>query len=95
MTESQPAASPEQPPRKGTGPGRIVFLLLSLACFAYLYFRLNGAAAREELSLVDYMVQVFTGVQWSSWILLMAAYSGFYFLIDTLVATKALSLIHI
>ena len=91
MTESQPAASPEQPPRKGTGPGRIVFLLLSLACFAYLYFRLNGAAAREELSLVDYMVQVFTGVQWSSWILLMAAYSGFYFLIDTLVATKAIT----
>ncbi len=82
---------PEGAPEKGKGPGRIVFLLLSLACFAYLYFRLNGAAAREGLSLVDYMVQVFTGVQWGSWILLMVAYSGFYFLIDTLVATKAIT----
>ena len=71
--------------------GRIAFLALSVACFAYLYDRLNGAAVREGLSLAEYMVRVFANVQWLSWIGLMVAYSGFYFCIDTLVATRALN----
>jgi len=94
MTESE-IEQPENPesatPPRGKGPGRLVFLVISLACFVYLYYRLNGAAAREGLSLVDYMVGVFAGVQWVSWILLMIAYSGFYFLIDTLVSTRAVT----
>ena len=85
-------AEPLSPGRRGGGTaGRLVFLAISLACFAYLYYRLNGAAAREGRSLVDYMVGVFAGVRWVSWILLMVAYSGFYFAIDTLVATRALT----
>jgi len=71
--------------------GRVVFVALSVACFGYLYSRLNGAAAREGLSLVDYMVRVFGSVQWLRWIGLMVAYSGFYFLVDTLVAVRALT----
>ena len=71
--------------------GRAVFLALSVACFAYLVSRLNGAAAREGLSLVDYMADVFANVQWVAWIGLMIAYSGFYFCVDTLVATRALN----
>lgn len=80
------------PPARSTHTaGRVVFLGLSVGCFAYLTYRLNGAAAREGLSLVDYMVQVFAGVQWLAWIGLMIAYSGFYFCIDTLVVTRALN----
>ena len=81
--------APLSPGKRG-GLGRLVFLALSVACFAYLYFRLNGAAAREGLSLTAYMGQVFANVQWLSWAALMVAYSGFYFLVDTLVVTKAL-----
>ncbi|HJN43518.1 MAG TPA: hypothetical protein QF572_04985 [Vicinamibacterales bacterium] len=94
MTEPETEQStPGRPkaPTRGKGPGRIVFAAISLACFAYLYYRLNGAAAREGLSLIDYMVGVFADVQWVSWILLMIAYSGFYFVIDTLVTTRALN----
>ena len=79
------------PPRRRSTAGRILFLLLTLACFVYLYFRLNGAAAREGLGLADYMQQVFANVQWLPWLLLMMAYSGFYFLIDSLVVTRALN----
>ena len=86
--QPEPAATA---PALGKGAGRIVFLALSVACFGYLYYRLNGAAAREGLSLVAYMVRVFGSVQWVPWIGLMVAYSGFYFLIDTLVATRALT----
>jgi hypothetical protein len=83
----------EAPPgqRKRSPVGRAVFLLITLACYVYLYFRLDGAAAREGLDLATYMVQVFADVQWLPWLLLMMIYSVFYFLIDTLVVSSALN----
>ena len=75
-------------PRKPSTLGRIVFLIITAGCFAYLYYRLNGAAAREGLSLVVYMTQVFANVNWIPWLLLMIAYSLLYFAIDTLVVTR-------
>jgi hypothetical protein len=63
---------------------------ITLACFAYLYNRLAGAAAREGMSFFEYMAGVFAEVAWVPWLLLMVAYSGVYFLVDTLVVTKAL-----
>ena len=85
-----PGASPGAPPGRGRA-GRAAFLLLGLACFAYLYTRLDGAAAREGLSLAAYMARVFENVEWGKWAALMVAYSGFYFCIDTLVVTRALN----
>ncbi len=82
-------AAPPAPPSRGLA-GRAAFLALSAACFAYLYFRLDGAAAREGLSLADYMAAVFANVEWAPWLALMVAYSGLYFCIDTLVVTRAL-----
>ncbi|NWG45629.1 MAG: hypothetical protein HXY25_03665 [Alphaproteobacteria bacterium] len=86
-TDSAPDAGP---PRKKSLVGRIVFLVITALCFAYLYYRLNGAAAREGLSLVDYMTQVFANVNWLAWAGIMVCYSIFYFLIDTLVVSRAL-----
>jgi len=85
--------APSEPagPRKSNKAGRVVFLLIALACFTYLYYRLNGAAAREGLDLPAYMQGVFAMVQWLPWLLLMICYSGFYFLIDTLVVSRALT----
>ena len=83
------APDPEQP-RKANPVGRIIFTLITVACFAYLYYRISGAAAREGLTTVAYMAQVFATVDWLSWIAVMAAYSLFYFLIDTLVVSRAL-----
>ena len=77
-------------PRKPSALQRLLFLGLTALCFAYLYYRLNGAAIREGLSLLDYMSQVFANVAWMPWLLLMVAYSFLYFFIDTLVVTRAL-----
>jgi hypothetical protein len=91
MTEV-PSTSPEPPrPRKQSTLQRVVMLGVTVLCFVYLYFRVNGAAEREGLSLVDYMGGVFADVAWLPWLALMIAYSCAYFLIDTLVVTKALS----
>jgi hypothetical protein len=95
MTEA--AEKPEEQaneapaPRKKNLIGRIAFLILTAICFVYLYSRLDGAAAREGLSLGVYMTQVFANVAWIPWLFLMIAYSLFYFFIDTLVVTRALN----
>jgi len=90
--ETAPSDENMAPGKKKPSPiGRVLFLILTAACFAYLYYRLNGAAAREGLGLVEYMSQVFSTVNWIPWLLLMIGYSLFYFAIDTLVVTKALN----
>jgi hypothetical protein len=89
MTETEPAEVGA--PRKPGALQRIVFLGITLLCFVYLYYRLNGAAQREGLSLVDYMAGVFAIVDWLPWLSLMVVYSFLYFAIDTLVVTRALS----
>jgi hypothetical protein len=71
--------------------GRVVVLAITVACFAFLYYRLNGAAAREGLPLTGYMARVFANVRWLPWLLLMMVYSSFYLTIDTLVVTRALN----
>ena len=71
--------------------GRLLFLVLTGGCFVYLYYRLNGAATREGLTLAAYMTDVFATVQWLPWLGLMMAYSSFYFVVDTLVVTRALN----
>jgi hypothetical protein len=78
-------------PRKPSALQRMVFLGITAGCFIYLYNRLNGAAGRDGLPLVDYMSQVFGNVPWLPWLLLMIVYSFLYFSIDTLVVTRALS----
>ena len=89
MTETESDGPPA--PRKPSLLQRLVFFGITLGCFFYLYYRLNGAAIREGLSLVDYMSQVFSDVAWLPWLLLMMVYSGVYFAIDTLVVTRALN----
>ena len=93
------AAVPQEAPvtsdipqrRKPSAAQRAVFLAITFLCFAYLYYRLNGAALREGMELVPYMSQVFANVQWLRWLLLMMTYSFIYFAIDTLVITRALN----
>lgn len=78
-------------PKKPSLLQRAIFAAITIGCFYILYSRLNGAAAREGLTLVAYMTQVFSHVAWVPWLGLMVAYSCFYFLVDTLVTTSALN----
>ena len=92
MTDATSGAPGDAPaPRKPSAVQRVVFLAITAACFFFLYLRLNSAAAREGLTLVAYMTQVFSQVDWVPWLGLMMAYSCFYFLVDTLVTTSALN----
>ena len=90
-TANKVVQEPSTAKKKQSPVGRLIFLLITGACFVYLYFRLNGAAARESMPLTEYMTQVFANVAWGPWLTLMVVYSLFYFLIDTLVITRSLN----
>ena len=92
VSETGDAGTENAMPQKKSNPaGRILFLAITAMCFVYLYYRLNGAASREGLPLIAYMTDVFSNVAWVPWLGLMIAYSLFYFLVDTLVVTRALN----
>ena len=82
--------NPEVNPKKSNRIGKILLFGIAIACFYYIYYRLNGAALREGLSLVEYMLVVFAAVNWIPWLLMMTGYCLFYFSIDTLIITRAL-----
>ena len=91
QTEAPEQEEPVTAKKKASPLGRVIFLVITAICFGYLYYRLNGAALREGMTLIPYMSQVFSTVDWLPWLGLMICYSLFYFFIDTLVVTKALN----
>ena len=84
--ESRPPAG--SPPPRAALWARALPWLVTLACFAFLYGRLDAAAAREGESLPRYLGGVFARVSWSRWLALMIPYSAFYLLVDSLVTWR-------
>lgn len=70
---------------------RLLPWVITLACLAFLYTRLDGAARRQGSSLVPYLVQIFASVSWSKWLALMIPYCLFFFVVDTLVLWRVVN----
>jgi hypothetical protein len=87
LSESPEIQGPPQPSAWKRG----IPWLITIVCFAYLYTRLSGAAAREGLGTVEYLLQTFRRVDWTLWLALMIPYSAFYFLIDSLVVWRVVN----
>ncbi|MBZ5643101.1 MAG: hypothetical protein LAO19_10105 [Acidobacteriia bacterium] len=87
MSESVPSTTtPSAPAGKKAKPWqRLLPFLITAACFAYLYSRLNSAATREGSGLVAYLAKSFENVSWTHWLALMIPYCFLYLLIDSLV----------
>lgn len=56
--------------------------LLTFVCFFVVYQRTAGAAAREGMTVVEYLVRFFAEANWLAWLGLMIPYSIFFFLVD-------------
>ena len=74
-------AAASAPKRKSSWWMRLVPWAITIACFALLYGRIDGAARRQGSSAMPYLMQVFEKVDWWSWLALMIPYSAFFFLI--------------
>ena len=64
---------------------------ITLACFAFLYTRIAGPAAAQELSVLAFLSSVFSSVNWWAWLALMIPYSLFFFLIDALIVWRVIN----
>src|ERR1039458_1193744 len=87
MNENVPSTTPPSAPasKKAKTWQRLLPFLITIACFAYLYSRLSGAAAREGSGLVAYLAKSFENVSWTHWLALVIPYCFLYLLIDSLV----------
>src|SRR5580704_7742181 len=70
---------------------RLLPVLITVACFGYLYSRLNHAAVAEGSSLVPYLAKSFENVSWTRWLALMIPYCFLYLLIDSLVVYSVIN----
>jgi hypothetical protein len=70
---------------------RLLPWVITVACFAFLWTRIDGAARRQGSSAIPYLLSVFEQVDWWSWLALMVPYSAFYFLIDSLVVWRVVN----
>jgi len=86
-TAGSPAAStpPAAASKKAKPWQRILPFLITAACFAYLYTRLNHAAQAEGSGLLPYLAKSFENVSWTRWLALMIPYCFLYLLIDSMV----------
>ena len=87
MNETLPSASVPVvvAGKKSKSWQKLLPLLITLGCFAYIYDRLNHAAAAEGSGLAAYLLKSFENVSWGRWLALMVPYCFLYLLIDSLV----------
>ncbi len=88
---SDPAADPAPTTdplgRSGAKPPaplwqRVLPWLTTVACFAYLYNRIASRTPADQ-TVLGYLAEVFSSVNWIAWLALMIPYSVFYLIIDT------------
>jgi hypothetical protein len=69
---------------------RLLPWLITAGCFAYLYMRLDAAAAQQGQRLLPYLAATFEHVAWSCWLMLMIPYCAVFVLIDSLVVWRVI-----
>jgi hypothetical protein len=85
MTASVPAR------RWRSAAARILPWLIALACFVYLYLRIDAAATRQGSRILPYLGEVFARVSWGHWLALMVPYSVFFLLVDSAVLWRVVN----
>jgi hypothetical protein len=83
-TAQSTAMSPEAGAKKSSPWQRLLPLLITLACFSYLYFALNRAATAQGTGLFTYLARSFENVNWLYWLALMIPYCFLYLIFDSL-----------
>jgi hypothetical protein len=79
------------PRRRPPLAARLAPWAITLACFAFLWMRVDGAARRAGTSALPFLASVFERVDWWSWLALMVPYSAFYFLVDSVVVWRVVN----
>jgi uncharacterized protein YbjT (DUF2867 family) len=90
-SSESPGTLPAAGARKAKLWQRLLPLLITLACFTFLYNRLNHAAVAEGSGLLAYLAKSFENVNWYYWLALMIPYCLLYLLLDSLVVWSVIN----
>jgi hypothetical protein len=91
MSETVPSI-PSAATRKAAKPWqRLLPLLITAACFTYIYTRLRAAAAAQHSSILAYLLKSFENVDWLRWLAMMIPYCCLYVLIDSAVVWSVIN----
>lgn len=61
---------------------KAIVWLITFACFALVFRKISFAAARDELTIFEYLSRFFAEADWLVWLAVMVPYSCFFFVID-------------
>ncbi|MDH3641253.1 MAG: flippase-like domain-containing protein [Gammaproteobacteria bacterium] len=87
MSESTESAPPE---KKSNPLFRIGTWLIAIGCFYMVYRKIEQAALREDLGVLDYLLRFFGEADWVAWLALMIPYSLFFFVVDAHVTWRVI-----
>jgi len=85
--ETGPPTKPGKPPAWM----RLTTWALALGCFYLVYDKIAGAAARDGIGAVEYLVRFLSRANWLAWLAMMIPYSVFFFLVDSFAATSVIN----
>ena len=89
---SQPGITARDAGSKKAKPWqRLLPLLITLGCFAYLYNRVDHAASAQGTGLLPYLAKSFANVNWLYWLALMIPYCILYVIFDSLVVWSVIN----
>ncbi|HUA21208.1 MAG TPA: hypothetical protein VMB25_20815 [Bryobacteraceae bacterium] len=83
-TSHSTAMAREAGAKKASPWQRLLPLLITLACFAYLYNAIHRAALAQGTTLLAYLGKSFENVNWVYWLALMIPYCFLYLIFDSL-----------
>ena len=82
LSPNAPSPIPEPAKNSRAWLARLLTWSITAVCFYLVFSKVQVAAARDGLSVVDYLVAFFRDANWVAWLCLMIPYSCFFFLVD-------------
>lgn len=90
MTESVEGQE-EKKPTSGLGwLFKIITWAVTIFCFYLVFMRTEATAARENLTVVEYLLRFFADADWTVWLMVMIPYSLFFFSVDSHASWRAI-----
>lgn len=90
MSEHNDESQPQASKGRGSWLFKVVTWLVTVFCFYLVLSRTQATAAREGLTLADYLLRFFADADWLLWLMLMIPYSLFFFSVDSHASWRAI-----
>ena len=90
MSENSAATSAEN---KKSGKGllfKVATWALTICCFYLVFSRTEATAAREGMTVAEYLLRFFADADWTLWLMVMIPYSLFFFSVDSHASWRAI-----